>query len=168
VQKKDFYLEGSESAEDVVRRAELLRLVLNKLENVSPSIISLYREVLDSNGVTEEQTGKLSLCVVGGRVHGESQLKTWSDIDTVITAEKPFLSTRSVFMSPEEQESLPEALLRSGPLKREMMGRFIEEILPRFSEMVGVDLSEEGIIEIKGYGDQRNQDVKNGLIIYSE
>jgi hypothetical protein len=49
-----------------------------------------------------------------------------------------------------------------------MMNRFLSDVLPRLSEMAGTDLSEEEVFELKGYGNQRNEDVKDGLIIFTE
>lgn len=114
ISQQDFHLEEGETPEQVLRRCELLDKVLDKLDDIAPQIIRTYREVLEEHGIDQDRTGKLSLVVVGGRVHGESELKTWSDIDSIITAEKPFLGTRRVFLTPEEEAELPEAIPRSG------------------------------------------------------
>jgi uncharacterized protein (TIGR03643 family) len=82
-QEGDFHLEEGETPADVIERCELLTSVIQKLDRFGPHVIQEYRTILEQHGITREQTGKLSLVVVGGRVHGESQLKTWSDIDTI-------------------------------------------------------------------------------------
>ena len=168
--KGNFHLDEGETTEDVIARCELLERVLNKLEQIAPQIISTYRSILEEHSITEEQTGKLSWVVVGGRVHGESTLKTWSDIDTIITAEKPFLRGRNLFLTEEERQDLPEIVERDVSLKvrRELVTKFLSEIIPNLGEMVEADLGEEGVLEIKGFGDQRNQDVKDGLVIFTE
>lgn len=165
---KNFYLEEGETEEEVLKRCELLEKILDKLDDIAPQVIKTYREIFEENGINEEQTGKLSLVVVGGRVHGESELKTWSDIDLIITAERPFLETRSVFLTREEEADLPETISQSSGVPKAMKDRFVSDILPRISEMIGTDLSDKGAIELKGYGNQRNEDVKNGLVIFTE
>ncbi len=169
-ERGDFHLEGDDTREDVIARCELLERVLEKLDKIAPQIVSTYRNILEENGITTEQTGKISWVVVGGRVHGESLLKTWSDIDSVFTAEKPFLFERKLYLTEEEQVTLPKEIDTSArrTIQQRLVTALKSEILPRLSEMVGHDLQEAGILEIKGYGHQRNQDIADGLVIFTE
>jgi hypothetical protein len=168
----DFYLEDGENKETIIDRCELLERVLDKLDQIAPQVVSTYRNILEENGISAEQTGKLSWVVVGGRVHGESQLKVNSDIDTIFTAEKPFLYERRLHLSEDEQAELPEEITKTTlrAIRHSLREALILDIFPRLSEMIGRDLEEEkySVIEIKGYGHQRNQDVKNGLVIFTE
>ncbi len=168
VSQRDFFLEEGETEEDVLRRVELLRNVLLKLPYVAPDILSVYREVLSGFEISPERTGKLSLVIVGGRVHGESQLKTWSDIDMVITAEKPFLNGRRIFISKEVDELLPEPLYMYSPLLKQMVERFKAEILPKLGTLVGKNIQDEGVLEIKDFGHQSVDTVQDAVVICSE
>lgn len=92
--------------------------------------------------------------------------------DTTFTAEKPFLYERRINLSKEEQAELPEEITKPTlkAIRDSLEEALISDIFPRLSEMIGRDLEEEKyrVIEIKGYGHQRNQDVKNGLVIITE
>jgi len=173
VEEGNFYIEDGESREEVIDRCELLERVLGKLDQIAPQVIETYRNILEENGVTREQTGKISWVVVGGRVHGESQLKVNSDIDTLFTAEKPFYDMkRRVYLTEGELALLPEEIdvsIRKA-IRQGLAAAFESEILHRLSEMIGRDLGKEkySVFEVKGYGEQRNQDVKNGLVIITE
>jgi len=79
---------------------------------------------------------------------------------------------RKVHLTEEELSVLPEEIpaATQKAIRHGLAAAFESEILPRLSEMVGIDLEKEkySVIEIKGYGHQRNQDVKNGLVIITE
>ncbi len=178
---EDFSLEEGETKEDVLQRGELLKAVLPELPRLAERVIVRYREILSIHGINTEQTGKLACLIVGGRVHNESLLKTYSDIDLIITAEKPFAATRSKKIELEMGENLPSAI----PLKEhhvianELIAAFQSDILSDLNETLSTKLGrtvdilnketlDGGLIEIKGYGHQRIEDVNDSLVLYTE
>lgn len=168
IKEKDFDLDDGSTEDIVLRRAELLKRVLEKLPQIAPLIMRSYRTILNEQGLDRERTGRLSLHVVGGRVHNESKLKSSSDIDMVFAAEKPWLFGRKIYLTKEEDATLPESFQNMRAINAPFRQEVANSIIPRLGEIISIDLSNEGVLEIKPSGDQRNEDVANGLCIFTE
>jgi len=165
----------------VLQRAELLKTAIEELPALAQQIVASYRRILSENNLASERTGKLGCVVVGGRVHNESHLKSWSDIDLVLTAEKPFVPSRNTTLPKEALELLPPALTypEYHALGKTLLKELKEVLLPELNAVLSaklgrtVDVRDEetpdgGLIEIKGFGDQRVQDVDPSIVLYRE
>lgn len=163
IKDKDFDLDDGSTEDVVLKRAELLMRVLEKLPQIVPLIVRSYRAILNEQGLDRERTGRLSLYVVGGRIHNQTKLKSWSDIDMVFAVEKPWLIGRKRFLTKEEDVALPEPRGNMRTINVPFRQEIANSIIPRLGELISTDLSNEGVLEIKPSGDQRSEDINNGV-----
>lgn len=174
--RKQFHLDEGETEEMVIARTELIRAALEEAPRLAGRILEEARRILDEAGIPEERTGQLACFLVGGRVRADSNLKTWSDFDLIVAAEKPFSPSRKATnppIPPEVLAELPAALIRPDQIRlaKELQRILHEQLLPEVNERLSaklgrtVDVSnastgpDAGLFGIDGFGEQRPQEM---------
>lgn len=169
-----FHFEPDETHEDILRRTELLRAAAEDLPALTEGLVTRFRQILSETGITPAHTGKLSCLLVGGNIHQESSLKSWSDFDLVIAAEKPFAPARTV-----KSEFLPISWSMRHAMGKALWSHFEDVLAPQLNQSLSHRLSrpvnvldlespEGGLVQIMGWGDQRKEDVQDSLLLFEE
>lgn len=179
-QERAFHIEEGETEEIIRQRSELLVLLAPQLPKIAEKTCSRFRAVLDEQGITEEQTGKMTCLLVGGNVHMEGPLHSGSDFDTVLAFERPFSPYR---LKHQDQNgvALPEAISTEefSEATEKLWGFIKEEMFPELNgylssvlgEPVDIGVRESahgGILEVKGLGVQNPEDVSDSIVLYKE
>lgn len=123
------------------KRKQQLIKIARRMPNIASTILQKFRQLTANEGL---DTGRLTFFVVGGRVRG-TPIKDSTDFDVVITADKR-LHPKYNEITWDQRHAIARALY--------------EEIENIFRELGITELYEQGIIEIKGYGERTSEELK--------
>ncbi len=175
IERKEF--RENEPMELVRERAEIIHDLLPELPGLAKTILERYRAFLAGHGITKADTGALSCYLVGGRAHGQSSLKSWSDFDLIIAGENPFgtLDAMPGNDTRERAEARLEHLARSNRFKEIFDAEIQRDFAAEVSTKLGRELEftkkgrpESDMFEIEGFGSDRSGHVEGGVLLASE
>ena len=127
--------------EDAEKRKQQLVEIAHHLPDIAAQILRKFRELAAKENL---EAGKLTFFVVGGRIRA-TPIRDNTDFDVVITADKR-LHPRYNEISWDQRHAIARALYPE-----------IERI---FKELGIEKLYEQGIVELKGFGERTSEELK--------